>query len=902
MLQSLKKNTKRFFKSLYFSVFLNDSEKQGKLRLIHDSGLFDLKHYNKQLSVPFQTTMGAIAHYLNKGYKQHLNPNPYFNTKYYMETYPDVRNNDQNPLYHFVVQGAREDRNPSFEFNTQLYMSLHKDEINNENLNPLLHFIRNQAKEENVKNGSPQLKTSSSGSTNGQHQTLLDLIKEKKRGKGIETLIELGFEFTPAEAFDEDYYLQKNPDLRTPDINPYTHYINQGWREDRHPNDWFDTTYYLNTYPDVKKLNIEPFTHYLLIGKGQGRNPRKPDLRTIQTYFDYLNLSNIKGSNENEFVQFEKYPPVSTDLRLIAFYLPQFHPIAENDIAWGKGFTEWTNVSKALPQFEGHYQPRLPGELGHYDLRLIDIQKRQIELAKNYGLHGFCYHYYWFGGKKALEKPLQQVLDNPELDFPFCINWANENWTKRWDGLDQEVILKQSHSPEDDIAFLENIKSILLDKRYIKVNGKPLLMVYRPQLFPDIKATVNRWRKHAQKIGIGDLYLVLTHSFDQQDPREIGFDAATEFAPNNYQVNDLTKNLNLFNSKYQGKVYDYKSAINYSISYKEPAYTKFRGVCPSWDNEARKPGKGTTFLNSSPQNYGKWLEYVCFYTDQHKVADEKIVFINAWNEWGESAYLEPDRKFGYAYLEATHSTLNKFNREKFQFLKSTQKEKKQSDTAVVLHLYYMDLWGEIKKELDNFESGFDLYVNVISKASIKEIQKIQRDYPNANIYTFENRGRDILPFLKILKIILPMKYSHVCKIHSKKSLHRGDGDQWRNHLIQSLIGSPQRIKESKELMNHGAGIVVAKGNMFSYKEWMGSNSEMIDRFAAKAGIKVPADFMFPAGSMFWFKPDLFTKMVMWLDESEFILEDGQLDGTIAHACERIVGLLCNESHFEIKEI
>lgn len=384
-------------------------------------------------------------------------------------------------------------------------------------------------------------------------------------------------------------------------------------------------------------------------------------LKNSTQYFQYLFQQNKTSNVHPEHKSHENKKILNLDIRLIAFYLPQFHPITENDQAWGKGFTEWTNTTKAIPQFDGHYQPRMPGELGFYDLRLKEVQKRQIELAKNYGLYGFCYHYYWFGGKRVLDLPLQQILNNPDLDFPFCINWANENWSKRWNGLDDDIILAQKHSPVDDVAFLNAIKPILADKRYIKIHGKPLLMVYRPNLFPDAKSTTERWRNHARKIGMGEIYLVLTHSFEHLNPLEYGFDAAVEFAPNTFHVTDISKQVSPFNPDYHGIVYDYKEAIQYSINFETPPYTKFRCIFPSWDNEARKPGRGSVFVGSTPSIYGNWLKHLLTYTEQMHNGEEKLLFVNAWNEWAEGAYLEPDIYFGYAYLDETYKQLAKFD-------------------------------------------------------------------------------------------------------------------------------------------------------------------------------------------------------------------------------------------------
>lgn len=360
-------------------------------------------------------------------------------------------------------------------------------------------------------------------------------------------------------------------------------------------------------------------------------------------------------NDQTHYLPFEAHEPIKTDIRCIAFYLPQFHPIPENDQWWGKGFTEWTNVSKAVPQFIGHYQPHLPGELGFYDLRLIEIQRRQIELAKNYGIHGFCYHHYWFGGKKMLNQPFQTVLENKALDLPFCLCWANENWTRTWDGRDSQILLKQTHSEEDDIDFIKDIETALRDNRYIRINNRPLLIIYRADLLPNAAASIKRWRDYCIASGIGDLYLVATQCFDT-DTLPKGFDALVEFPPNNMSSGPLLNaHLSFTNPNHAGRIYDYHYAVEKANAIKKPTYTLLRTVFPSWDNEARRPGRGLIYANSTPSLYNQWLRNAIAYTRQNN--KEQLVFINAWNEWAEGAHLEPDRKYGYAWLQATYDAM-----------------------------------------------------------------------------------------------------------------------------------------------------------------------------------------------------------------------------------------------------
>jgi hypothetical protein len=379
-------------------------------------------------------------------------------------------------------------------------------------------------------------------------------------------------------------------------------------------------------------------------------------------------LRSEQNDRDNDFVPLlnQSLDAAQSLIKLIAFYLPQYHPFPENEEWWGKGFTEWANVTRAIPQFPGHYQPHLPAELGFYDLRIEDVHYRQIELAKQYGLHGFAYYHYWFAGKRLMEMPVDRFLNNKKMDFPFLLIWANENWTRRWDGLDNDILIAQDHSPESDKAFIQDLEPYLRDERYIRIGDRPIIIVYRTDILPEPEATAERWREYCLKNHLGDPYLIAAQTFGLSDPRTVGFDAAMQFPPHNeWHSGDLMiqDSTTLANPDFSSYIFSYPKMVEYQknqIQTTNP-YPLYKTVFPSWDSEPRKPGRGTIYAYSSPSLYRQWLQAACDWTLKNYPKDERLVFVNAWNEWAEGAHLEPDRRFGYAYLEATKSVLSKLS-------------------------------------------------------------------------------------------------------------------------------------------------------------------------------------------------------------------------------------------------
>ncbi len=367
--------------------------------------------------------------------------------------------------------------------------------------------------------------------------------------------------------------------------------------------------------------------------------------------------------------------PLQPALRAVAFYLPQYHPTPENDAFWGEGFTEWRNVTRARPRFRGHAQPHLPADLGFYDLRLPEVRAAQAELARAAGLAGFCYYHYWFSGRRVLHRPLDDMLASGRPDFPFMLCWANENWTRAWDGGDREILLAQSYSDADTAAHARHLAPVFADPRYIRIHDRPVFAVYNTDELPDPARWSDLFRATLAAEGI-DPYLIRVERYldrDTRPPGRLGFDAALDFQPFSRSFRRwlgarpdlkaapgrrLAERLRREAARLRplDTHYDMAAFVAFDKDQPPPPYPLFPGVCPSWDNSARRPaGKAIIFRGSSPALFRDWLGAKARAAGPR--GEENLLFINAWNEWAEGCHLEPCLRHGRGWLQAVQQVV-----------------------------------------------------------------------------------------------------------------------------------------------------------------------------------------------------------------------------------------------------
>jgi len=576
--------------------------------LIRRSGLLPLEWYLTKNPDIAAASIDAVEHWYFHARTEMRNPNFLFSTSHYLKTNKDVVDSDLNPLVHYILFGEAEGRQPSPFFDCGWYRAQFGKDLDLKRYSTALSHY-------------------------------LDHLKDPA--------------FSPNPHFNTKYYVEKYPDVMAAGMTPFDHFLHSGVFEGRNPSAAFETRFYSQRHN--VPLDQNPFAHFLTTGLAQKLVTHPADDKSV---FAEIKKWTSPGPDFCEVAEPSQATRPLVDA--FAFYLPQFHPVPVNDAAWGAGFTEWRNISRGAPRFEGHYQPRLPRDLGFYDLRSPDVILDQISMAAQAGLRGFAFYYYTFDGERVLDLPLEVFMEL-DHDFGFFLIWANENWTRTWDGFDREVIKGQSFDWKVIPKIAKDIARHMTDPRYYRIDGRPLFVVYRPGIIPDARQYLARLSELiADEIGLAPL-MFMAQGFGDEDPRNFGLDGAIEFPPHKIGqgLESINGRLNTYDLSFRGNVFSYDDYVKSSIAVEAPDFPLIKTVFPSWDNEARRPGTGMTVHGSTPQKYRRWLTHARKFALQNPIGGQSIVAINAWNEWCEGAYLEPDVHYGAAYLEATGAALRK---------------------------------------------------------------------------------------------------------------------------------------------------------------------------------------------------------------------------------------------------
>lgn len=583
----------------------NFDPRQDGIFQIRRSGLFDVDFHLRMYPDLAIDGLDPVEHFFDHGYAEGRRPNPYFDPAYYMENNPDVVRTGMHPLVHYILHGDQEGRRPCAVFEPSWYRSFHGLP---EGVNTLRHYLE--------------------GRTKGP--------------------------LSPVPAFDAVFYARSYPDVAAAGIDLFEHYINHGWKEGRDPSPEFDGRWYARRYLGGDWSSC-PFFHWMEHRGQPGIHGRLPDEETSIPREVRRWTRPGPGFEDGSPIP----PSAPRQAKVLAYYLPQFHSFRENDSWWGTGFTEWTNLPRGLPRFAGHHQPRVPRDLGFYRLDTADgteTLRRQARMARDAGVHGFVFYYYWFNGHRLMDGPLERLLADPSVDLPFALMWANENWTRRWDGAESEILISQDYRPEDDVAMVADFARHFRDPRYIRVEGgRPLLFLYRPGIIPSCSETVGRWRALFRDLHGEDPVIVMAQAFGDTDPRRHGLDGAVEFPPHKLtqHMPPVNHEIELLDPEFRGKIYHYDKVVEESLAEPHPDFPLIKCACPSWDNDARRQGSGLVITGSTPAKYEGWLRGLVERARRHPTFGDSFVCINAWNEWCEGAYLEPDLHWGSAYLNAT---------------------------------------------------------------------------------------------------------------------------------------------------------------------------------------------------------------------------------------------------------
>jgi glycosyltransferase involved in cell wall biosynthesis len=573
---------------------------QTELALLRQSGLFDPAYVLARNPALAASGLDPLEYFCRQGFRRGDWPNPYFDPAFYLARNPDVAQSGRNPLLHFLTHGDSEGRDPCPFFHAAWYRA---------------------------RNAIPP-----------RQNTLAHFLARRATGQ-----------VAPVPFFDPAWYFEQNPDVAKDGGDPFEHFLIFGAAELRDPSPDFDIKFYVGRYGEALG-GQNPLLHFLDHRDSGKFFPARPDHERL--------IPGAVRTATRPSPHFEEFDPLPETAprraKILAFYLPQFHAIPENDAWWGKGFTDWTNLLRAVPRFAGHLQPRAPRDLGFYNLADPATLRRQADMARRAGLHGFVFYHYWFNGQRLLDQPITQLFADPSIDLPFCVMWANENFTRRWDGLERNILLSQEYRENDDANLIAGFTELFEDSRYIRIAGRPLLMLYRAALIPDAANRIRKWRALFAAAG-HDPVIIMAQSIGDHDPTPYGLDGAIEFPPHKIsdEIGTINDRLTLFDPEFAAAVYDYTELAAASAAAPDPDFPLIKTAAPGWDNEPRREGKGLALHGATPAAYQTWLESLIARAAKTPFLGEPLIAVNAWNEWAEGAFLEPDIHFGAAFLNAT---------------------------------------------------------------------------------------------------------------------------------------------------------------------------------------------------------------------------------------------------------
>ena len=525
----------------------------------------------------------------------------------------------------------------------------------------------------------------------------------------------------------------------------------------------------------------------------------------------------------------------------------------------------------------------------YYELINLEVIQKQINLAKSHGIYGFGIYYYWFSGRRLLETPLDLFLNNKNLDFKFLLIWANENWTRRWNGLNKKILIKQEYNDNDPINFIIDIKKYLIDKRYIKINQKPIIGLYEPKNIPNLEKIISQWREESINLGIGEIFILVTlNNNTYEEFKKIGlFNGVYEFSPRDSFNCKIKYSKNLL---YTATLYKNINFINATDD-----FPLFRGSMLEFDNSPRIKSYPNIFENYSPEQFYLINKNIIKWTREHYNINKRFIFINAWNEWGEGTYLEPDEKYGYASINSLSKALfdKDYKNIDFNFKYFNIK----SFIAIQAHISYDELINEIIDKINNIPVKFDLFISTDSLIKKNNIQNYIKKYSKANnidIKIIEKR-RDVFPFLIQMKDVIN-NYKYLCHIYTKKTIYTNIGNEWRNYLLENLLGNEKIISEilSDFENNEKLGFIFPENYykvLFQFDiKFINRNNKLIIVYFLKKyfhKLRIGRNLDFPAGNMFWARVNAIHQIFNEKYENNLYLEIGQRYWTITNAIERI---------------